>query len=53
MEIGADPNFETSLGSAIHMAVKRNNIDLVKIMMQNAANVNLKDNNGTTPLLCC
>ncbi|MDA3838253.1 MAG: ankyrin repeat domain-containing protein [Candidatus Delongbacteria bacterium] len=47
-----DVNTMNYLGrSALHYASERGNIELVEILINNGADVNLKDKNGVTPLM--
>ncbi|MFH1079795.1 MAG: ankyrin repeat domain-containing protein [Pseudomonadota bacterium] len=37
-------------GTPLHAAVAKNHVDLVNLLLRNGANVNARQNNGTTPL---
>jgi ankyrin repeat protein len=52
IEIGSDVNIQDVRGrSPLHLAILNNDIDLANLLIGSGANIELKDNNGNTPLL--
>ena len=37
--------------SALHLAIKKNNLDIIKWLLENGVDINIKDEDGRTPLM--
>lgn len=49
--MGVDVNWTDSEGrTALHMAVDRNNLEIVEFLIKHGANLNIQDHEGSTPL---
>lgn len=47
--LGADPNFHTGRGTAMHYAVATNDLDLMRFLVKHGANVDVPGVAGITP----
>lgn len=52
LNAGADPNARAILGlTAIYFAVEKNNLDILKLLLEHGADINSADEAGDTPLM--
>ncbi len=51
IELGADIDYNFGQGAAIHGAAFKGNMEIIKVLLEHNAKLNVPDNNGTTPLI--
>lgn len=52
LEYGADPNYKSRFQvSLLHLAIRQNNYNLVALLLEAGANIEIQDSRGNTPLM--